>query len=102
MEKLYLSADLNGLITELEKFDTKENIIKFIHSWDYYFKYSNNKDSILLLPSIKENINNSLAFVKTKLIEWFKIKEHDNKKIKQFSNIVFHDSLLKTYKKEYY
>ena len=35
-----------------------QNIIKFIHSWDYYFKYSNNKDSILLLPSIKENINN--------------------------------------------
>lgn len=34
MEKLYFSADLSGLINELTKYETKDNIIKFVKNMD--------------------------------------------------------------------
>ena len=39
MESLYLNGDLNGLIHELEKYDTLDNIFHFIKEIDY-IKYS--------------------------------------------------------------
>ncbi|MGN0974286.1 MAG: hypothetical protein ACI4OT_06035 [Bacilli bacterium] len=47
MEQLYFKADLNGLIEELEKYETRDNILNFVENLDYLNKnieksYKNN------------------------------------------------------------
>lgn len=51
MEILYFNADLEGLIEELKKYDTKEKILEFIKSVDYINEYSKLKDSSSLNSS---------------------------------------------------
>lgn len=45
MERLYLQADLDGLVKELEKYNTRDNIISFIYVLDkvtnFYLVYEN-------------------------------------------------------------
>lgn len=38
MEQLYFKADLNGLIEELEKYETRDNILNFVENLDYLNK----------------------------------------------------------------
>lgn len=49
MQSLYLNSNLYGLIEELEKYNTEENIIEFIRNVDFICKY-------------KDNINNKITF----------------------------------------
>lgn len=105
MEKAYLKADLPSLITELEKYDTKENIMKFIYAWDYYIKYDMYKDSLLLFLPVKrklrKNINECIRTIQESLIKWYSIKEKDEEKKELYSKVALHSILIKKYKKEY-
>lgn len=89
MQSLYLNANLTELINELKKYDTEENIIKFIKSLDTILKYINYMYSPLKKLSIyKYYINEKntqlLEFIQFKLMEWYIKKkeiELDNKLI---------------------
>lgn len=71
MESLYLHADLLGLINELKKYATEDNIMKFIASSDYLYQHldygaqSSKKDNL---------INNCLKEVNQFLITTFSNK----------------------------
>lgn len=83
MEKSYLKANLPSLITELEKYDTIENIIRFIYAWDYYFKYSEYKKLLLSTENktkLKDNINECIKIIKHSLIKWYNTKEKNTEK----------------------
>ena len=73
MQSLYLNADLLGLITELGKYISEKEIMKFIASTDFLFNHLDSKPKILEKNMILENlriVNKSLIifFVKKNLI----------------------------------
>ena len=55
MEKAYFTANLSLIISELEKFDTKENIIKVIRAIDIYFDSRDLYQDDFIIPIIKRN-----------------------------------------------
>lgn len=65
MQSLYLNADLLGLITELGKFISEKEIMKFIASTDFLLDYLDNKPQIIE----KRMILNNLRFVNYFLIK---------------------------------
>ena len=76
MEELYFNADLKGLINELEKYNTLDNIIAFIVILDdinWYYTHFNEFD--------KENKNNVIFFLKIayKYIGDFLVSTYINK-----------------------
>ena len=102
MQSLYLNANLTELINELKKYDTEENIIKFIKSLDTILKYINYMYSPLKKLSIyKYYINEKntqlLEFIQFKLMEWY-IK----KKEIEFKNKLINKQQLKKDIDEYY
>lgn len=48
MESLYLNANLNGLIDELKKFESKENIMRYICHLDFINKYINDSNLFIM------------------------------------------------------
>ncbi len=78
MENLYLSANLNGLISELLKYDSKEKILEFITSCDFIIRYF--KDNSNKKPFFQPYINSTLNFIYNCLINWyekFKLIQND-------------------------
>ena len=65
MESLYLNANLEGLIDELKKYMSEDEIMKFIYKMDFVTKYSGEKKIGL---SRKKMINNSMQDISKFLI----------------------------------
>ena len=107
MERLYLTANLKGLIDELNKYKNEEEIAKFLINFDFIFKYFRTK---CWLDNIKiEKIRISLINMYNFLISAYinKLKEELNNKtitadeflnlsfeyIKSFSNYFVFDGI---------
>lgn len=65
MEKLYLCANLYGLINELKKYSTDNDIMKFINNMDFLLTYMYSKEWI---PTKEQSIKNCLKEINTFLI----------------------------------
>ncbi len=48
MESLYMQSNLKGLVTELQKYSSNNDIMKFIGNVDYINKFHNDKDLVVL------------------------------------------------------
>lgn len=71
IEDFYFSSDLNGLVTTLEQFDTRDNIIKFLKNLDYItsvIKYRK-KANDLLTEDISHQIYETLMAWYTKSLD---------------------------------
>ena len=64
MQSLYLQANLKGLINELTKYQTEENIIQFIQNLDLWEKYQD-------AEHLKGRMDNCLKNIETFLIETY-------------------------------
>ena len=64
MEKLYLQADLEGLIEMLKKYTSEKEICSFISALDNVYKYSNYRD-------IKLQINKIISYLYLLLFNYF-------------------------------
>lgn len=71
MESLYLNANLPGLLTELKKYASEEEIAKFISGIDFLCEHLKDKN---LLPFEKSMITNSLKNVNKFLLSAYAIK----------------------------
>lgn len=71
MEKLYLSADLLGLINELKNYTSEEDIMKFISETDFLIEHLADKK---LLPFKKGMITSSLENVNEFLFRAYNVK----------------------------
>ena len=71
MEKLYLSADLLGLINELKNYTSEEDIMKFISETDFLIEHLADKK---LLPFKKGIITSSLENVNEFLFRAYNVK----------------------------
>ena len=60
MEKLYLSANLPGLIAELKQYSKEEEIIEFISNIDFITKHLDDLFGKIMLPKVLNNINQFL------------------------------------------
>ncbi len=99
MQSAYFNANLNELIIELEKYDSLENIIKFIKSLDFFLKYEVIKHSIIFLPIFKTKLNNnlkeSLKCCQECLIKWYtKKKKNDLSNPKDIESYIYSYSRL--------
>lgn len=64
MENIYFKADLLSLITELEKYDNKDNIMKFINNVDFISSHINHKKYVFNEEKlIKKSINEVFKFL---------------------------------------
>lgn len=102
MQSAYFNANLPKLIMELEKYDSQKNIIKFIKSLDYFLKYIDINNSIILLPPIKSklknNINECLTFCQECLIKWYSKQNKLDSDIYSYSKLIRNDSILSNYR----
>lgn len=71
MERLYLNADLLGLINELKNYVSEEEIMKFISGTDFLIEHLDDKK---LLPFEKGMITNSLKNVNKFLLKAYIVK----------------------------
>ena len=77
MEKLYLEANLYGLIEELSKYSSLDEVMKFISSVDYIKRH--NYDLIFLKNKyVQENVNNIFTFLMNAYEEKLNQKLIDN------------------------
>lgn len=74
MQKFYFNANLLGLINELEKFASKQDILDFITNLDFICKQSN---KLLYLPKHKDLIVSKLSQITTFLFNVYKNKLSD-------------------------
>ncbi len=91
MEKMYLQADLLGLIEELKIYENIENIMNFISAMDFIEKYLTNKNNIYIKKSM---ISEKLTIINQFLISCYvqKIKrELDNQviSVKEFNELFY-------------
>ena len=65
MTHLYFSANLNGLINELSKYNSKSAVIKFVNDLDFIFEYYYDNSDILInkKKKIQESINDVNIFL---------------------------------------
>ncbi len=56
MMKMYLNADLNGLISSLERFSNKTDAINFITSLDYFSKNIKNENSAIEIDELVDKV----------------------------------------------
>ena len=91
MLEAYLNADLPKLIRELKKYDTKENIIKFITNLDFILKYSD----ILYIPNflfgknkiyVEEKLKIRIKEIEETLTKWYLKKIQNDIKEKLITN----------------
>lgn len=87
MESLYLNADLDGLIKELEKYINKEKIIEFIYDMDYIYKHLKENKILFLNKKVSNTLNRINLFI---------VKVYLKKIYQQYlQNIVSYEELIK-------
>jgi hypothetical protein len=92
MEDFYFNANLPGFIHSLETYASKEEITKLIldidKSKDYYFS---------LLPNLTSTIVPNIISIslRLKLYNWFKAKNKDPERLKEFKDRMSEDKILK-------
>lgn len=103
MEEAYFKANLNMLISELEQYDTKENIISVINLLDFILFHLKDQNNLLLnfytKKCAKKYLNISLEKIQYHLIKWYAKKlqnDLDNNLINQKE---FEDKLTNYHKK---
>lgn len=78
MENLYFSANLKGLIQELNKYASEEEIMKFITDTDFIIKYlSNKRPSLIENQSLINCMNRSTIFLITNYIKMLILQEKE-------------------------
>lgn len=86
MEKLYFDSNLNGLIEELEKYSSKENIINLIKKIDFYYEQvilsEDNNKLIELDKELRKEISNIYYVKISKELTEGKISEEEFEKRK--------------------
>lgn len=75
MEKLYFHADLKGLILELSKYISEEEIMKFINNVDFYNKHKFDKNARKLLEVTLKEIDEFLNKLKENAMTIDKTKQ---------------------------
>lgn len=75
MESLYLNADINGLVHELEKYDSYDNILHFINELDYI----NHSQGIVIDTQRLKNISHFLiqSYMRKKLVNGESIYDNE-------------------------
>ena len=87
MESLYLTADLDGLIKELEKYINKEEIMEFIYDMDYIYKHLKENKILFLNKKISNTLNRINLFI---------VKVYLKKTYQQYlQNIISYEELIK-------
>ena len=87
MESLYLNADLDGLIKELEKYINKEEIMEFIYDMDYIYKHLKENKILFLNKKISNTLNRINLFI---------VKVYLKKTYQQYlQNIISYEELIK-------
>ena len=80
MEKLYLHADLLGLMDELEKYITQEEIYNFINKMDFINSY---RKHAFISNRIKNMLQDSINYITIFMIKIFISKNKDNPNFKE-------------------
>lgn len=68
MHNYYFTCDLEGLVDELSKYDTKENIFRLLFDIDFIYKYRKNYSSKKIIPSHKLMIETTYRRISRELL----------------------------------
>lgn len=74
MEQLFFNADLYNLIEELCKYDSRENILKFIMNIDFI---STVIDDSWMRDRFIKKLKNSLRFINLCMLKWYVLKQKE-------------------------
>lgn len=86
IENLYFNCNLSGLISYLENYAERSEIIKILLDIDYINSLST---SIGNLSSISKYLD-----IQITLYNWFVAKNKDSEKLQQFKELIFEDKMI--------
>lgn len=100
MTSAYLSADLPKLIKELMKYDTKENIVKFISNLDFILNHINGLYNPMIFSKsyIEQKLKIKLSEIENSLIKWYIKKLNNDVRENKITNNQFINSINNYYK----